>query len=415
MVHFGRDPGNAPLADQFCRDETGSDMNTERNDHAGRIRFVSHSMAALPPGSAPVRKPRFGWKKRGSGFLAGFERHVLFYDVFRHMDGKTVLLVGPPPRNLFSMLKGARFSVDKKSDLAVRFHVSQSVMIVEVTGAPADADELRVEAGGQEFRLAIQPNHSTSLAGARVIFTISKNNPLSWIRGWADYHHRFHGADTLVLVDNGSTNASLAEIAAELEKTGIENIFLLSMPYIFGAIDDAVLFNPFWTNFLQNCINSIVLRRFAGRARGLLNCDIDELARARNAPDIFAMLDMAPKGLVVMNGAWIEAHPFRSDFGDHRNFGFRLQDAEQRVCREKKWVLDPGQDWVQNLGVHPYWHWIEGRPRGAKHMTDDAFFWHFKGINSNWKVHRNVVSDRLPEDVEPDEEFLTLVKDWSRD
>jgi hypothetical protein len=38
--------------------------------------------------------------------------------------------------------------------------------------------------------------------------------------------------------------------------------------------------------------------------------------------------------------------------------------------------------------VHPYWHWIEGRALLAKSMPKDALYWHFKGINTNWKQNR---------------------------
>jgi hypothetical protein len=38
--------------------------------------------------------------------------------------------------------------------------------------------------------------------------------------------------------------------------------------------------------------------------------------------------------------------------------------------------------------VHPYWHWIEGRAWFAKTMPPDATYWHFRGINTNWKEGR---------------------------
>jgi hypothetical protein len=43
---------------------------------------------------------------------------------------------------------------------------------------------------------------------------------------------------------------------------------------------------------------------------------------------------------------------------------------------------------VRKLSVHPYWHWIEGRPWFGKAMPEDALYWHFRGINTNWKQPR---------------------------
>ena len=57
---------------------------------------------------------------------------------------------------------------------------------------------------------------------------------------------------------------------------------------------------------------------------------------------------------------------------------------------------------MRRLSVHPYWHWIEGRALFAKSMPKDALYWHFKGINTNWKHDRTkapegeLVRDELP-------------------
>ncbi len=387
---------------------------TKADPGPGRTRFVAHSAAFLPQGHARARKPRFGWRARPAEFHENYEKRALFYDVFRHADGEQVLLIGPPPRNLLGLLKRAQYSLEGvKGRFKPRFFVSQSVMVIALKGVPKGADVLHVGLDDVEFALPIRKNFSDELAGRRVLFTISKDNPVQWIGAWAHYHQRFQGVDAVVLLDNGSSNASLDEIAKELEKTSVEKIFLFSMPYIFGAIDNAVLFNPFWTNFLQLVFNSLVLRRFGALAEGLLNCDIDELAFHRSAPTVFEALKQTPHGLLSMNGSWIEAQPVSCANGGHRDFGYRVKDLEERVCSERKWLLDPKRDWVQNLRVHPYWHWINGRPAGAKTMSENAFFWHFKGINTNWKVERNQVPAAPAQIMELDPELRNIFSRWS--
>jgi hypothetical protein len=51
-------------------------------------------------------------------------------------------------------------------------------------------------------------------------------------------------------------------------------------------------------------------------------------------------------------------------------------------------VIDPKRDWFARLNVHPYWHWVAGRPWFGKSMPEDAYYRHFKGINTNWKEGR---------------------------
>jgi hypothetical protein len=94
--------------------------------------------------------------------------------------------------------------------------------------------------------------------------------------------------------------------------------------------------------------------------------------------------------LVVFRGQWIEAvgeagapAPAR-----HRDFKRRLTDTKAAQSRPGKWAVDPKRDWFARLDVHPYWHWVDGRPWFGKSMPKDAFYRHFKGINTNWKEGR---------------------------
>ena len=57
----------------------------------------------------------------------------------------------------------------------------------------------------------------------------------------------------------------------------------------------------------------------------------------------------------------------------------------RRRSKPNKWALDPRRRWVDSLDVHPYWHWIAGRPLFSKVSPPGAFYWHFRGINTNWK------------------------------
>jgi hypothetical protein len=80
----------------------------------------------------------------------------------------------------------------------------------------------------------------------------------------------------------------------------------------------------------------------------------------------------------------------------------RLRDPRARESRPRKWALDPMRDWVQNLAVHPYMHWIEGRPAFGKTTPPNTFYWHFRGISTNWKDRRTDASHLTGAEVEVD-------------
>lgn len=349
--------------------------------------LLGNSAAFLPDG-VPNRRPRFAFRRRPQGFRDAFESQALFYDCFWHHDGKRVLLVGPPPVNLdYDRMV---FAVGGTL-LHARFHTSLSVTITEVLDVPAGATELRVSFARTEFVLAIQSNECAAFAGSRMIFTVNKDNELGWIREWAVWHARHHGADAAIIVDNGSTKYGVDEIAATLTSVpGIGQAQVAAWPYKFGPIDFSVFSNPFWSRFFQIASMSMVLRRCGMLAYGLLDCDIDELAVTQSGRSMFELAKESEGGLVVFRGTWVEALPEPGSPANppHRAYRHLLADPKAAASRQRKWALDPSRDWVRRLNVHPYWHWIENRARNAKSMPDDASYRHFRGINTNWKVAR---------------------------
>jgi hypothetical protein len=368
----------------------------------------AHSPAFLPEHSPLRRRPRAPERHRPESFEREFEDRALVYDAFWHADGRRILLVGPPPLNLRPALDRARYvAVPSRKPLSAKTHDSLSVRITALEDAPAETTAIEMLLDGDKFELPVQPNVSPALAGARILFTLSRDNELIWIRDWADYHARLHGTDAVVFFDNGSTRYAPAEIAATLGAVpGIRHAAVLSWPHRYGPFDPAVKLNPYYGLFLQIAAMGVTLRRYAARAYGLLNCDIDELVATPSGTTIYDLAHAAPHGLVSFRGQFVEALPTGTagdgDVLRHRDFGHRLRNPRARASRPRKWALDPQQPWVGSLAVHPYMHWIQGRPLFGKTTPADTFYWHFRGISTNWKDRRTDASHLEPAAVEID-------------
>ena len=351
---------------------------------------VANSYAALSPANAACRIARAPSRARPEAFSKAFDTKTLFYDCFWDVTGARVLLVGPPSYGLD--YNSATFTARPSGDrLHARFHPSLSTMITELSGAPAGTTTIEFGMAGEHFELPVQPSSCADLAGRRLLFTVNKNNDLAWIREWAAYHARFHGTDAIVLFDNASTRYAPAEIHKTLATVpGITHVGVASWPYSFGPFDAALKNNPYWGRFLQIASMSVLLRRYGERAYGLLDCDIDELAGTRSGASIYDLAHQSRGGLVVFRGTWIEA---AGRGARHRDYTQHLSDPKAAHSAQRKWALDPARAWVRRLSVHPYWHWIEGRAWFSKSMPDDALYWHFKGINTNWKQDRTKAPD----------------------
>lgn len=379
-----------------------------------RLIRAGNSPAFLAEESPLRRLPRRPQQKRPQEFMDRFEGRALVYDCFWQADGGSILLVGPPPMNLRPVLREASYvALPSGAVLSPTYHASLSTMITELRGAPAGTSSVRLTLREQVFDIKVQPNHSAELEGRRVLFTMSKDNELGWIAEWARWHARVHGADAIVLFDNGSTRYGAAQIEETLLGVqGISRVAVQSWPHSYGMTDPALSLNPFYILFLQVSSMSVALRRFAARAYGLLNCDIDELASTPPGTTIFDLCKQSSHGLVVMRGRFIEPE---ADSGapaggrTHRHYSRYLANPRQAVSRPNKWVLDPTRPWVQKLAVRPYMHWIEGRPWFSKSTPDGVFYRHFRGINTNWKHDRTEPRHNSHRELIEDSEFAQLV------
>jgi hypothetical protein len=373
-----------------------------------RLIRVNRTTAFLPEDGALRRLPRAPHKQRSPMFHERFEDRALVYDCFRHGDGERILLVGPPPMNLRPLYRKAHYeALPSRAPLAPRYHASLSTIITELGGAPEGTTVVRMVLGGETFELPIGSSQTRAFVGRRVLFTMSKDNELGWIAEWARWHARLHGVDSVVLFDNGSSRYQVGEIEETLLGIpGLAVVCVPSWPGRFGMTDQAQLINPYWSHFLQISSMSVALRRFGASAFGLLNCDIDELAATRSGKPIFDYLESARHGLVVFRGQWIEAANMGESHSDHV---MRRRDPRAARSGPKKWLLDPKKDWVKSLDVHPYWHWVHGRPAFGKTVPADAFYRHFKAINTNWKEARTEAAD--PVLLETD---VALVADFGR-
>lgn len=364
---------------------------------------VALSFAALSQDNAARRKPRAPWRPRPEGFWRAFEDRALYYDAFWAANGKDVLLIGPAPLSLAHGLETARYSAQPSGTaLEARLFPSRSTMITRLADVPRGTSTVEVEAFGERFALEVQPNHAAALDNGRVLFTINKNNRLEWIADWARWHRVQHGTDTIILFDNGSTEYSLADIEAALARGGdFRAIVVISVPHKFGPIDRSVVMTRFYPRVLQISMTNLVLRRFAMSAQGIINCDIDELAWA-GGQSLYDRASQSELGALRMRGRWIEAVRAPDAPVRHISFRQRLADVRHRLS-PSKWVLDPRRDWVQSYDVQPYLHRIHGAPAIARRHDPEALFFHFKGINTNWKEDRTKVGSGLPARAVADE------------
>jgi hypothetical protein len=358
-----------------------------------KILTAEISSVFLPEEGALRRLPRAPHRKRPKKFYVGFEDRALVYDVFWHMDASQVLMVCPPAQNLADHWAAATFkALPSGQNLSASFHSIRSTMTIALKDVPDDTKKIEINFAGQIFVADIMPNLTREFDGTRLIFTMSQNNPLDWINQWARFHQTMHEADAVIIFDNGSSIYSPEDVAKNLAQIrGIKRVLVVPVPHKYGPHDSGVLFNRFWANFLQVSTFSILLRRFGNTAFGLLNVDIDELGAPVPASNLFEVAHESVDGFCSLAGNWVESivePDVNIPTPDHTAYRHVLR-VFRHGLNANKWVFEPTRNWVQNLDIHPSPHRIKNMPKYMAKRAPKGLFWHFRGINNNWKEQRS--------------------------
>lgn len=380
------------------------------------MRAVTLSSVRIDPASGLARDAARPVELRNATYAERYDWETLFYDVYR--AGRHVVLQGPPLLNLLEPLK---LSTPFERAFRGRFgpffprarHFGQKKR-GEIWLA-SDADHLHVEGPIGTYDVAVQPDMAPVFAGRRVITTLSKDNDLRWIADWVRFYCRYHGADGVLVYDNGSTAYSIAELQATLEDAaqGAPAI-AVSWPFPYGpqggragAVNGV---EADWdSDFCQTGSLQHARHRFLRHARSILNVDIDEMviAEAAQSQSIFAATEASRSGFIKFAGRWIGTHAAPGVTRDTcRHADFLYRDLPDECTCPPKWCLVPGR------GDRPSDSWSVHNLFGAKanRVIDSRFTYrHMRGITNSWKEDRWAAdgADRaaLPRDTALEQAF----------
>jgi len=370
-----------------------------REDALSTLRLSAFDLRRDPP-----RRP----EDRGADYEALFDYDTLFYDLFRSPDGATIIGLGPPLLNCeVPLLQAAFLGAASDRPLAWRYepprtHFQPSCrFVIDARELPPEAP-LDMELAGRRVQVPVRPSGAADFAGRRVLVTLSRDNPLDWIRDWVSFNIRVHGADAVLFYDNGSKAygpGALTRLFETIPGLVQARVIDWSFPYGPGTgprnIQDSFYCQPGALNHAR--------WRYCAAARGVLNSDIDELVAIGEGASLFDRLEESGKAALVFPGLWVERpesepKPERPEVRHldclYRELGqclLRHFGRHHRLLRTK-WVAVPALlpeavDW----GVHDLYpaerqSWY--RKRSWRRQPRDLFYRHFRQINTGWKRAR---------------------------
>ncbi len=338
---------------------------------------------------------------REVGYDARFDAETLFYDVFASPDDRFVMAVGPPFLNCAATLASATFRCTPDGTslpYEITPHHTGVVIRIDLAGA-AMPECLMMEVGGQRIEIAVQPSGVDRFAGHRVMYTLSKDNALPWIRDWAEYHVRVHGVNAIIIYDNGSQAYSADDLRALLGAIdGLRTCSVVDWCFLYGTGEGP---NGEWdSDFCQERALAHMRFRFSAAAEAVLNSDVDELVLPLRGASIFTALAESGLPCLTFAGRWATAiRPrYRSRatvLNGREGTALRHTDClylEDEPRYPNKWVVNPA---LCGNDVHWRVHAICGLTGDAAAasaldapMSQDFEFRHCRQITTNWKYER---------------------------
>ena len=353
-----------------------------------------------------------------------YDSRTLFYDVFRCDDDRKVVAIGPPPVNLRNELEKLRITCGGQM-IPHRKREYRRLCVLELTcDHTTNAGKnlpLRFAFPSFDVEIEVPPSPFSSPTETYYLslMTLQRNNPLPWILDWCRWHHRLHGVSRLVLYDNASDNRDdLAAALARLDET--VDVVFVDWPFPYGPRRSYKNF------FCQIGAQNHYLLRFGSVDAWCLNLDIDEYLVVSDKKTIKQCLqDCQDNGVVEVLFDSFIVPPYQGQpaIADRRVTSYWFRNRK-RLGHSFKFAFKPWHiEYVTPHTAYPrnrIFSKLIGLPRlhdktlrffygsvrkrlssnrlvrfffpnrfALRNLSShEMFFYHFRGLNTNWNPER---------------------------
>ena len=325
----------------------------------------------------PIPEARKALYEKGQ--LGIYDSHTLLYDIFLNPDNKTMGAIGPPLLNLQQQLLPATIEVNGHSlPLTLRINHKKLIILEAVSPVPLASDTTATVqlANGQRQGITLS---TSALPDGLSLVTIQKNNKLQWITDWIRYYKNEFGIQHVYIYDNNSDNQEALIAALD----GLATVIPWNFPHGISHRSG--------NKFCQvGALNHFKYR--LGNRTTIFNFDIDELLVCHSRKTRRSLRT----GKMTRFNNYIV--PFTTTTGPEYSFrDFRFRENKPRDSGTKYVVKGnlPGLMNVHHFNPAPrFWHRLLPKSWLLPATTPlaDAYFLHYQGITTNWKIHN---TDRL--------------------
>lgn len=341
------------------------------------------SSISIPESFSVRRGLPQGVKVADEAQLSGYDDTTLIYDCFYSHDRKKLVAYLPKMLGFAPMLQRGSFRIDGRRETP---KISRTRLFDRLTFSATTAPQhLEIQLGDTTRTLAVQPEMSGLFAGQNCLYSIQKDQDLTWIRDWAEFHVQEQGATAVLLCDNASTRYRSSDVLNALGRvTGLKSIAVVNVPFSWGPTK-GISKRHGRTKFLQVAMMNAMRDRFLRKARAVLNCDIDELFFRKGPASCFDQA-AGPIGFVAMNGEW----RFAASTGQPvRHVDHWMASPNPPSCAPKYCAAPSHGLGRLTWGIHG----LEQISRRLMPVSQKFQMIHCRNISNSWKVDRTSSSE----------------------
>jgi hypothetical protein len=310
--------------------------------------------------------------------LIGYDDTTLIYDCFYSHDRRILVAYLPKMLNFAPILESAAFRIDGRRETP---KISRTRLFDRLTFPATPVPQcLEIQLGDTTLSCTVQPEMSELFAGQNCLYSIQKDQELTWIRDWAEFHVQEQGATAVLLCDNASTRYRPSDVLNTLGRvTGLKTIAVVNVPYSWGPAK-GISKRHGRTKFLQVAMMNAMRDRFLRKARAVLNCDVDELFFRRGPANCFDQA-AGPIGFVAMNGEW----RFAASTGQPVRHADHWMESPNPPSCAPKYCAAPARGLGRlTWGIHG----LEPISRRLIPVSKKFQMIHCRNISNSWKVDR---------------------------
>lgn len=345
-----------------------------------------------------VREPARPVDLRVLDFDKTYDFNTLWNDIIQ-INQNTILLIGPPLYNTVNFLQNNCKFTDNSGNLLPWRHQAMDRV-----------DYIIIESATYLDRICLHDRETTHLLpvsyprndflNKKVIVTISKNHPISWLQQWIHYHKTIHNIEGYLIYNNQSTDYTSDELESQLSRHDV-TVRIIDYDVPFGTMGGGLwewqgksgTTLPWDSDFSQYVMLEHAKWRYLHSAKLAINADTDELLILKNnsLDQIANYCSSSSNSVWLYKGVWIE--PVNSVSGQIANeLSFNQRHFKNYYHSTFSNQRGIGIKWMLNPAKNLTHQWMLHKTTGPHMMTDEILFGHYMAMNTSWSWTRDIFS-----------------------